>query len=203
MPQFDDAALDRRIHQYYDALPIPPRRARTADRAPLFRSSRRWIAAAAAFVAVLGGTAVVAQSDLRATAIASIEHTLSLQFKLPVPEVKQVTVDPAALRSAGLELPRGLPSGAQLVAMRKVDGNDGWLSVTYRVPGRSGEATFEIVSVRKPPVRSGVVVVDDSGPPLHTRFASWKTANEQVSLVARGDVFSDGDVRHIKEASQR
>ena len=203
MPQFDDAVLDERVRQYYGALAIPPRRAHIEDGAPFFRSSRRWIAAAAGLLAVLGGTAVIAQSDLRATAIASIEHTLSLQFKLPVPEVKQVAVDPAAIRSTGLELPRGLPSGAQLVAMRKVDGNDGWISVTYRVPGRSGEATFEIVSVRKPPVRSGVVVVDDSGPPLHTRFASWKTANEHVSLVARGDVFSDGDIRHIKAASQR
>ena len=145
---------------------------------------------------------MIAQNDLRASAIASIEHTLSIQFNVPVPEMKQTAVDPGAIRGAGLELPRGLPRGAKLVAMRKIDGNDGWLSVTYRVPGRSGEATFEIVSVQKPPVRSGLVVVEDSAPLTHPKFASWKTATEQVSLLARGDVFSDEDIRKIKEASR-
>lgn len=205
MHPYDESALDQRLRRYYDAVAIPPRRALTERAAVPSQMWKRWVPAAAIAIAVLGGTAIAARDDLRAAAMRSIEQTLSREFKHPVREAKQVTVGiktPAQLAQMGLELPRGLPSGAEIASMRTVNGDAGWLFVTYRVPGRTGEAVFSISSKRAS-ASGGNVALDGPGTvTAPMRFASWETSTERVMLVSRGDVLSARDIRTIKAASE-
>ena len=205
MHPYDESALDQRLRRYYDAVAIPRRRALTERAAVPSQMWKRWVPAAAMAIAVLGGTAIAARDDLRAAAMRSIEQTLSREFKHPVREAKQVTVGiktPAQLAQMGLELPRGLPSGAEIASMRTVNGDAGWLFVTYRVPGRTGEAVFSISSKRAPSSSENVALGDRATVTYRTRFASWETSTERVMLVSRGDVLSARDIRTIKAASE-
>ncbi|MEA2786923.1 MAG: hypothetical protein QOF71_3027 [Candidatus Eremiobacteraeota bacterium] len=205
MHPYDESALDQRLRRYYDAVPIPPRRAPT-ERAALPRLMwRRWVPAAAIAIAVVGGTAIAARDDLRDAAMRSIDQTLSREFKHPVREAKQLTVGiktPAQLAEMGLELPRGLPSGAEIASMRAVNGDPGWLIVTYRVPGRAGDAIFSISSKRSS-ASGGNVALDGPGTvSAPTQFAQWETSAERVTLISRGAVFSAREIRAIKNASE-
>jgi len=207
MQSFDDSAVDQRIRRYYSAVTIPPRRSHPASHPEDVHAWRRWVPAAAAAIAVLGGTAVAARNDLHATAMKSIALALSHVYTHPVREAKQNTVatgEPARVAGhLGLELPRGLPSGAILASMHGVDGNPGSLIVTYRVPGRNGEAIFSLDSTQMRGSSGGNVYLQDSGVLSPTRVANWKTATEHVLLVSRGEVLSQREITKIKEASER
>ena len=205
MQPLDDSALDQRLRRYYDAIPTPPSFADARRPADSVRAWKRWALATAAAAVILCGTAVAARDDVRATAMRSIERMLYAQFAHPVREAKQIPVRlevvPALLAQAGLELPRGLPSGARLSSMRAVNNNAGWVIVTYRVPGRSGEAIFSIASTRTTASSGGNVFFNESTVPSHVRFASWETAAEHVMLVSRGDALTDREIAKIKAES--
>jgi hypothetical protein len=207
MQSFDDSAIDQRIRRYYSAVTIPPRRSDPASHPEAAHSWPRWIPAAAAAIAVLGGTAVAARDDLHAAAMKSIALALSHVYTHPVREAKQYTVDPGTPAQTaahmGLELPRGLPRGATVASMHRVDGNPGSLIVTYRVPGRSGEAIFSLDSTKSTGASGGNVYLDDSSVLAPTRFASWETANERVLLVSRGQVLTQSEISKIRKASDQ
>jgi hypothetical protein len=205
MQPFDDAVIDQRLRQYYDAMPLTPRAARAVRiPRPVTVLKRRLIAGAAA-AALLAGTAVAAREDVRATAMSSIERALSVRFGHPVREARQAAVDPGVLSSrlaqAGLELPKGLPNGAAVASVRMVNDDPGWLLVTYRVTGRSGDAVFSLASKRASAATGGNVPLDDASTPVRVRFASWETPTERVMLFARGDALTEPEIAAIKAAS--